>query len=72
MGHIYHLCRSAIERKKKAQSFLSKYPGKLCDGTSCQDLWMAASTMTVVNDSAERDIAFMQQYNMPLTKNEEQ
>jgi len=33
---------------------------------------MAASTTTVVNVSAERAIALMQQYNMPLTKNEEQ
>ena len=33
---------------------------------------MAASTITVVNGSAESYIALMQQYNMPLTKNEEQ
>jgi len=33
---------------------------------------MAASTMIVVNDSAERAIALMQQYSMSLTKNEEQ
>jgi len=32
----------------------------------------AASTMKVVNDSAERAIALMQQYNLSLTKNEEQ
>src|SRR6218665_894171 len=61
-----------LNGKEKAQSFLSKYPDKLCDDPSYQDLRMAASTMTVVNDSAERDIAFMQQYNMSLTKNEEQ
>ena len=33
---------------------------------------MAASTMTVVNDSAERAIALKQQYSMSLTKNDEQ
>ena len=33
---------------------------------------MAASAMTVVNDSAERAIALMHQYSMSLTKNEEQ
>ena len=51
----YRLCRSAIERKEKAQSFLSKYPEEWCDDPSYQGLQMAASTMTVVNDSAERE-----------------
>jgi len=61
-----------LNGKEKAQSFLSKYPEELCDDPSYQDLRMAASTMTAVNDSDERDIALMQQYNMPLTKNEQQ
>src|SRR6218665_325181 len=61
-----------LNEKEKAQSFLSKDPEECGDDPSYQDLRMAASTMTVVNDSAERAIAFMQQYSMSLTKNEEQ
>src|SRR6218665_962161 len=57
-----------LNGKVKAQSFLSKGP----DDPSYQDLRMAASTMTIVNGFAERDIALTQQYNMPLPKNEEQ
>jgi len=37
-----------------------------------RELYRAASTMKVVNDSAERAIALMQQYNSSLTKNKEQ
>jgi len=36
------------------------------------ELYRAASTMQVVNDSPEKAIALMQQYNSSLTKNEEQ
>jgi len=61
-----------LNGKEKAQGFLVKDPKEWCDDPSYQDLRMAASTMTVVNDSAERAIALMQQYNSSLTKNEEQ
>src|SRR6218665_1609355 len=61
-----------LNGKEKAQIFLSKVREEWCDDPSYQDFWMAASTMPVVNDSAERDIALIQQYNMPLTKNEDQ
>jgi len=57
-----------LNGKEKAQSFLSNGP----DDPSYQDLRMAASTMTIVNDFAKRGIAMTQQYNMPLPKNEEQ
>jgi len=39
-----------LNGKEKAQSVFLKYPEELCDDPSYQDLRMAASTMTVVND----------------------
>ena len=61
-----------LNGKEKAQSFLAKDPKEWHDDPSYHDLRTAASVMTVVNDSAERAIALMQQYNSSLTKNEEQ
>src|SRR6218665_1362188 len=61
-----------LKGKEKAQSFPSKDREEQCDDPSYQDLRMALSTPTVMNDSAERATALTQQYNMPLTKNEEQ
>ena len=59
----------------KAQDFLAKDPAEWNDDPSYQELKTAASTIKVVNDTAERAIALMQQYNSmnsSLTKNEEQ
>jgi hypothetical protein len=61
-----------FDGKDKAQGFLAKDPKKWHYDTSYQDVWTAASVMTVVNDSAERAIVLMQRYNSSLTKNEEQ
>jgi|SRR6218665_1324191 len=61
-----------LNGKEEAQSFLSKDREEWCDDPSYQDLGMALSTTTVMNDSVERATALTQQYNMPLTKNEEQ
>ena len=60
-----------LNGKDMAQSFLAKDPGEWSDDLFNQELRRAASTMTVVNDSAERAIALMQTYNASLTKNEE-
>ena len=56
----------------KAQNFMAKDPTEWNDDPSYQELKTAASKMMVVNDSTERAIALMQQYNSSLTKNEEQ
>ena len=61
-----------LNGQRAAQSFLAMDPGEWSDDPFYQDFRRAASTMTVVNDSAERAIALMQQYNASLTKNEEQ
>jgi hypothetical protein len=61
-----------LNGKNKAQGFLVRDPKDWCEDPSYQELRTAASVMTVVNDSAERAIALMQQYNSSLTKNEEQ
>src|SRR6218665_1293667 len=61
-----------LNGKEKAQSFPSKDREEWFDDPSYQDLRMALSTTTVMNDSAERATALTQQYNVPLTKNEEQ
>src|SRR6218665_4199346 len=61
-----------LNEKEKAQRFPSKDREEWCDDPSYQALRMALSTTTVMNDSSERATALTQQYNMPLTKNEEQ
>jgi len=61
----------SLSGKMKAQIFLVKDPTEWNDDRSYKDLKTAASKMKVVNDSAERAIALMQQYNSSLTKNEE-
>src|SRR6218665_2542627 len=61
-----------LNGNEKAQSFFLRDREEWCDDPSYQDLRMTLSTTTVMNDSAERATALMQQYNMPLTKNEEQ
>jgi len=66
---FYVLC---MVGKTKAQNFLVKDPREWNDDTCYQELHGAASAMKVVNDSAERAFALMQQYNSFLTKNEEQ
>ena len=62
----------SLNGKTKAQQFLAKNPTEWNDDPSYQELKTAASKMKVVNDSAERAIALMQQYNSSLTKNEDQ
>ena len=62
----------SLNGRNKAQSFLSKDPKEWKDNASYQELKDAAEKMKVVNDSAERSIALMQQYNSSITKNEEQ
>ena len=57
--------------KMKADNFMAKNSTEWNDDPCYEDLYRAASTMKVVNDSAERAIALMQQYNSSLTKNEE-
>lgn len=61
-----------VNGKMMAQNFLNKDPSQWQEDPSYQELNDAASTMKVVNDSAERAIALMQKYNSSLTKNEEQ
>jgi len=60
----------ALNGKMKAQDFLAKDPAEWDDDPSYQELKTAASSMKVVNDTAERAIALMQQYNSSLTKKE--
>jgi len=48
-----------------------KSPEEWLDDPDYNELKHAASVMKVVNDTAERGIALMQQYNSSLTKNEE-
>jgi len=62
----------SLNGKMKAQIFLVKDPTKWNDDPSYKELKTAVSEMKVVNESAERAIALMQQYNSSLTKNEEQ
>jgi len=56
----------------KTQDFLAKDPAEWNADPSCKELKTAVSRMKVVNDTAERAIALMQQYYSSLTKNEEQ
>ena len=63
------LCRNG---QLKAHNFLMKSPEEWLDDPDYNELKNAASLMKVVNDTAERGIALMQQYNSSLTKNEEQ
>lgn len=58
--------------QEKAGQFLVKDPAHWPDDPVYKRMKQSASSMTVVNDSAERAIASMQQYNSTQTKNEEQ
>ena len=55
----------------KAQNFLATDLTEWNDDPLYQELKTAASKIKVMNDSAERAIAMVQQYNSSLTKNEE-
>jgi len=61
-----------LNEKMNAQNFLAKDLKEWNDDPSYQELKTSASKMKVMNDSAERAISLMQQYNSSLTKNEEQ
>jgi hypothetical protein len=61
-----------LNGQELAQGFLVKDPVEWNDDPMYQNFKIAAFAMTVINDSAERAIALMQQYNASLTKNVEQ
>ena len=65
---LFHLLSE--DRESKAQDFLCTFPDEWGEDPSYVFLLKRAKNLKVVNDSAERAISLLQQYNLSLSKSE--